>query len=105
MVCSKTLSGKWNLLGTPRDWTLVAFVFNSKGGDVVGTADFLINGNPVSFDVRGHYNGAALDLSFRGAFVFHFSGNCEHVGDNIFKGGLEGERDITNAATISPLGS
>jgi len=98
----QNLSGHWMLKGIPYNWKQASLEIKSSGGEVTGRAAFLINSQALGFEVGGGYNGAALDIYFRsddGMINFAFSGNCE--GDNIFKGGIEG--DIKGIGTISHI--
>lgn len=91
--CMERLSGKWRFLREPfreakqQDVQLTS----TADGNVTGTASFIHDGNTLSFDVQGMYNGAALfvkltsvtDLGLTG---FTFDANCK--GDNLFEGAI-----------------
>ncbi len=87
------LSGKWRFLREPfREAKQQDVQLSSTAdGKVTGTASFIQDGNTLSFNVQGMYNGAALSIRLTsvtelGLTGFIFDANCK--GDNLFEGAI-----------------
>jgi hypothetical protein len=91
--CMERLSGKWRFSREPfREAKQQDVQLSSTAdGNVTGTASFIQDGNTLSFDIQGMYNGAALSIRLTsitdlGLAGFTFDANCK--GDNLFDGAV-----------------